>query len=164
MHDLPYLRAYPEPVLQQVRRLLDDGTLAEHIARKYPERHDIQSDKALYDYAQQLKNAHLRHAPPLNKVLYDSRINVLKNALGLNTAISRSHGGKLVSKNEIRIASLFKSAPAAFLRMIIVHELAHLKEKNHDKAFYQLCCHMEPDYPQLEFDLRVYLTLIEQTD
>ncbi|WP_410733789.1 YgjP-like metallopeptidase domain-containing protein [Citrobacter portucalensis] len=25
--------------------------------------------------------------------------------------------------------------------MIVVHELAHLKEKEHDKAFYQLCCH-----------------------
>jgi len=41
--------------------------------------------------------------------------------------------------------------------MIVVHELAHLKERNHDKAFYQLCQHMEPDYHQLEFDCRVYL-------
>jgi len=44
-----------------------------------------------------------------------------------------------------------------FLRMIVVHELAHLKEFEHNKAFYQLCCHMEPDYHQLEFDLRVFL-------
>ncbi len=41
--------------------------------------------------------------------------------------------------------------------MIVVHELAHLKEREHDKAFYQLCAHMEPDYHQLEFDCRVYL-------
>jgi predicted metal-dependent hydrolase len=41
--------------------------------------------------------------------------------------------------------------------MILVHELAHLKEKQHDKAFYKLCCHMLPDYHQLEFELRVYL-------
>jgi predicted metal-dependent hydrolase len=39
-----------------------------------------------------------------------------------------------------------------------VHELAHLKERDHNKAFYQLCTHMEPDYFQLEFDLRLYLT------
>lgn len=42
--------------------------------------------------------------------------------------------------------------------MIVVHELAHLKEKDHNKAFYSLCCHMEPDYHQLEFDTRLYLT------
>jgi predicted metal-dependent hydrolase len=45
--------------------------------------------------------------------------------------------------------------------MIVVHELAHMKEREHDKAFYQLCAHMEPDYHQLEFDLRLYLTHLE---
>ena len=45
--------------------------------------------------------------------------------------------------------------------MIVVHELAHLKEREHDKAFYQLCTHMAPDYHQLEFDLRLYLTQLE---
>ena len=39
-----------------------------------------------------------------------------------------------------------------------MHELAHLKEKAHDKAFYQLCTHMEPQYHQYEFDLRLWLT------
>jgi predicted metal-dependent hydrolase len=53
---------------------------------------------------------------------------------------------------------MFRDAPAAFLKMILVHELAHLKEREHTKAFYQLCTHMEPDYFQLEFDLRLYLT------
>jgi hypothetical protein len=42
-----------------------------------------------------------------------------------------------------------------------VHELAHLKEREHGKAFYQLCVHMEPDYHQLEFDLRLYLTHLD---
>ncbi|MNR54207.1 hypothetical protein D3C85_1743520 [compost metagenome] len=42
--------------------------------------------------------------------------------------------------------------------MIVVHELAHLKEHEHNKAFYKLCEYMLPDYHQLEFDLRLYLT------
>ena len=67
------------------------------------------------------------------------------------------------SKHEIRIASLFRAAPPEFLRMIVVHELAHLKEKDHNRAFYNLCEHMEPAYYQLEFDLRVYLTHQERT-
>ena len=44
--------------------------------------------------------------------------------------------------------------------MIVVHELAHLKEKEHSKAFYQLCSHLEPAYHQLEFDTRLWLTLV----
>lgn len=68
-------------------------------------------------------------------------------------------GGKLKAKAEIQIAALFKEAPAPFLKMIVVHELAHLR-KHHNKAFYQLCEHMEPGY-QLEFDLRLYLTHLE---
>ena len=70
-------------------------------------------------------------------------------------------GGQLKAKREIRIASLFREAPAPFLRMIVVHELAHLKEREHDKAFSALCRHMEPAYHQLEFDVRLWLTSLE---
>ncbi|HSX51245.1 MAG TPA: metal-dependent hydrolase, partial [Cellvibrio sp.] len=37
----------------------------------------------------------------------------------------------------------------------------HFKEKEHNKAFYQLCRHMEPNYYQYEFDLRLYLTQLD---
>jgi len=40
----------------------------------------------------------------------------------------------------------------------VVHELAHLKEMEHNKQFYQLCEHMLPGYHQTEFDLRLFLT------
>lgn len=100
----------------------------------------------------------MRSAPPVSKVIWDNKIKVMKHALGLHTAISRVQGGNLKAKAEIRISTFFRLAPEAFLRMIVVHELAHLKEKEHDKAFYQLCCHMEPDYHQLEFDARLWMT------
>ena len=45
--------------------------------------------------------------------------------------------------------------------LIVVHELAHMKQRAHDKAFYQLCTHMEPDYHQFEFDFRLYLTQLD---
>jgi predicted metal-dependent hydrolase len=66
-------------------------------------------------------------------------------------------GGKLKAKREIRVASLFREAPADMLRMIVAHELAHLKEPDHDKAFYSLCEHLAPGYHQLEFATRVWL-------
>ncbi len=53
------------------------------------------------------------------------------------------------------------SMPEPLLRAIVVHELAHLREKEHDKDFYKPCEHMLPDYHQLEFDARLYLMLLE---
>ncbi|MDQ7989174.1 MAG: DUF45 domain-containing protein [Candidatus Dactylopiibacterium sp.] len=56
---------------------------------------------------------------------------------------------------------VFREAPEAFLRMIVAHELAHLKERGHDRAFYQLCHHIEPDYAALEFAVRAWLCWME---
>ncbi|MFZ6045939.1 YgjP-like metallopeptidase domain-containing protein [Pseudomonas sp. CR3202] len=158
MTALKYLRGYPANLQDQVGRMIEAGRLGEYLERRYPGRHEVQSDKALYSYAMALKQEHLRNAPAPDKVLYDNKLDVVHKALGLNTAISRVQGGKLKAKKEIRVASLFKEAAPEFLRMILVHELAHLKERDHTKAFYQLCEHMLPGYHQLEFDLRVYLT------
>ena len=79
-------------------------------------------------------------------------------------ALKERHLRKSVLKTsrEIRIATVFRDAPAEFLRMIVVHELAHMKVAEHDKAFYRLCAHMEPTYHQLEFDVRLYLTHLDQ--
>jgi predicted metal-dependent hydrolase len=161
MPNLPYLAHYPEELKAQVRQLISQDRLSHMLANKYPANHDIRTDKALYEYVMELKCRHMRTSEPLNKVVFDQTLHVIKNALGTHTSLSRVQGGKLKAKREIRIASLFKTAPPEFLKMIVVHELAHTKEREHNKAFYQLCQHMEPDYHQLEFDLRLYLTQLE---
>jgi predicted metal-dependent hydrolase len=161
MHTLKYLTAYPEPLRAQVSQLIGENKLGHVLRRRYPEAHGIRTDKALYAYVQELKDSYLRQAAPISKVAYDSKIQVIQHALGLHTAISRVQGSRLKAKHEIRIGAVFRDAPLPFLRMIAVHELAHLKEKEHDKAFYKLCCWMEPAYHQLEFDLRLYLTWLD---
>lgn len=158
MPPLKYLQAYPADLQARVRQMIEQQRLGDYLQQRYPERHVIQSDKALYGYVLDIKQEHLRNAPSPDKVLFDNRLDLTHRALGLNTAISRVQGGKLKAKKEIRIASLFKEAAPQFLKMIVVHELAHLKESDHNKAFYKLCEYMEPGYHQLEFDLRVYLT------
>ena len=161
--DLVYLGAYSSSLQEQVRGLLrgDRSALAAVLLHKYPQPHVVRTDKALYQYATEIKNRHLRNADAVNKVVFDSKIHVVRHALGLHTTLSRVQGGRLAAKHEIRIASMFKQVPDEFLRMIVVHELAHLREKQHNKAFYQLCEHMEPGYHQFELDVRLYLTHIE---
>lgn len=161
MHSLKYLAGYSAQLTGQVEQLLAENRLADFLLGKYPLTHEIKTDRALYAYTLALKNEFLRNAQPLSKVAYDNKINVINNALGLHTFISRVQGGKLKAKNEIRIGAVFRQAPLQFLKMIVVHELAHLKEREHDKAFYRLCEHMEPAYHQLEFDARIYLTQLE---
>jgi len=153
-----YLGGYPASLLGQVRQLITENRLGDYLAQRYPDRHQVQTDKALYHFTQDIRQAHLRNTPLVDKVLYDSKLDVVKHALGLHTAISQNHGGRLRARKEIRIASVFRETSPEFLRMIVVHELAHLKEMEHNKAFYQLCEHMQPGYAQLEFDLRLFLT------
>jgi len=157
-----YIAGYSEDIQSQVERLITQNKLSDFLLQKYPSAHNITNNKALYNYVMDLKNQFLRKSNPISKVVFDDKLNVLHQALGLHTFVSRVQGGKLKAKNEIRIGAVFKQAPDAFLMMITVHELAHIKEKQHNKAFYQLCSHMLPDYHQLEFDTRLYLTHLDR--
>ena len=158
---MKYLHGYSEEIKRQVDILIGQNRLSDVLLQKYSAMHDIRTDKALYAYVLDLKNSFIRNAQAPSKVMFDNDIRAIQRALGLHTAISRVQGGRLKAKNEIRIASLFKEVPIEFLKMIVVHELAHLKEKEHNKAFYKLCVSMEPEYHQIEFDLRLYLTNVD---
>ena len=163
MIKLKYLAGYSETVMDQVHKLINNKKLGEVLLKKYPLSHDIRTDKALYGYVIAIKNQFLRQSSPLSKIIYDDKIDVLHQALGLHSFVSRVQGNNLKSKNEIRIGAVFKKCPTEFLKMIVVHELAHLKEKEHNKAFYKLCEYMEPEYYELEFDMRLYLTYLDLT-
>ncbi|MEO7431286.1 MAG: YgjP-like metallopeptidase domain-containing protein [Dokdonella sp.] len=161
MQPLKYLTGYNESTLARVRDLIEKDRLGSVLQERYGVAHDVRSDKALFHYAIDIKDRYLRKADPLAKVIYDNKLQVVRDALGTHTTISRVQGSRLKASREIRIATVFRDAPARFLEMIVVHELAHLKERDHDKSFYQLCIHMTADYHQLEFDVRLYLTHLD---
>ena len=148
-------------LVEQVQKLIEQGVLSDMLLQKYPNVHEVRTDKALYDYVLKIKDRYLRNAGQLSKVSFDAKLHVLHHALGMHIRKSRVQGAKLKTRREIRVASMFKAMPPEFLRMIVVHELAHIKEREHNPSFYQLCLYMEPDYHQLEFDLRAYLVYLE---
>jgi predicted metal-dependent hydrolase len=154
---LDYIAGYPEELRHKVQRLLDEGSLAAYLHEKYPQAHAVANDADLRDYVLALKSRYMKQSAPISKIVYDNHLHVARQALGTHTFVSRVQGGKLKRKNEIRISTLFSKAPEALLRMIVVHELTHLREKEHNREFYRLCQHMLPDYHQLEFDARLFL-------
>ncbi|GIU53727.1 hypothetical protein TUM4249_33680 [Shewanella sp. KT0246] len=158
---LKYLNGYSASTIEQVKHHIENDTLENLLLSRYPTIHDIRTDKALYDYAMEFKQQYLKQSDPISKVIFDEKISLSHQALGLHTYANRVQGNKVKAKNEIRISSRLRHVPEPLLRMVVVHELAHLREKDHNKAFYQLCKYMTADYHQLELDLRLLLTCIE---
>ncbi len=157
-----YLGNYPPTVIQQVQSQVDNDKLADFLLQRHSITHCVYNDNDLREYVLALKNQHMKKSSRLSKVIYDRKIHVVHNALGLHSYVSRKQGGKIKAKNELRVSAVFKQSSEALLNMIVVHELAHLKEKEHNKAFYRLCLHMLPDYHQLEFEMRLMLVQLEQ--
>lgn len=152
-----YLKNYPPAIIAQIDSLIKNDQLSTCLLNRYPKPHAVANDKDLREYVSTLKNQHMKKSQPLSKIMYDNKIHVVNNALGLHSYVTRIQGGKLKLKNELRVSTVFKKTPEAFLKMIVVHELAHLKEREHNKAFYRLCEHMLAEYHQLELDMRLYL-------
>lgn len=160
MTNLKYIQHYPEHLQIQIQDLIQKKKLTTYLISRYPKRHNIKTDKALYEFTNEIKQRYLKRVT-LNKVLFDGKVSQLHNALGIHTFKKSIQGNKIKSKNEIKISTLFKNTPEEFLQMIIIHELAHFKEKEHNKSFYNLCTHMERSYHQYEFDLRIFLTHLD---
>ena len=155
--DSPFIQGYPAEWVEKAHAAKARGDLEATLLAHHPQPNDITDNARLNTYVQTLKRTHMKKAPPLSKIRYCEKISTLNRALGLHTYVVRQQGNKLKRKNELRVASVFKDLPKSFLEMIVVHELAHLRHKDHDKAFYRLCKHMLPDYHQLEWELRLML-------
>lgn len=60
----------------------------------------------------------------------------------------KSRWGSCSSTNAININWLLMLAPPVILEYVVVHELCHIREKNHSTAFWQLVAEHLPDYQQ----------------
>ena len=154
MTEIDYFQDYPQHIRDEFESLIKNGEVRSYLLKKYPIGHQINSDKQLFEYANKLKQNFMKKSPQITKAKYVKQKGLIFSALGNHTSIS--------SRHEIRIAESLKNAPEEMLHMLVVHELAHFKEKDHNKTFYNLCVHMLPDYCDVEVDTLLYLSLVDQ--
>ncbi|MGB0733309.1 MAG: YgjP-like metallopeptidase domain-containing protein [Pontibacterium sp.] len=157
MSHLRYIAHYPTQVKAQVTELLTTERLGDWLKQRHGTPHNFRANHQLFELGQTLKNQFLRKAPPLHHIAYSDKVLRSHDALGVNVKKTRSHGKKQPIRREILVDTLFKGLSEPLLRMILAHEIAHIKEQEHNKSFYSLCCHIEPQYHQLELELRLIL-------
>lgn len=68
--------------------------------------------------------------------------------LKLSIRGQKKRWGSCSAKNSIQLNWKLMLAPEPVLDYVIVHELAHIREKNHSKAFWRLVEAVLPDYRQ----------------
>ena len=109
----------PVALQEQARDLLEQGQLANVLLRGIPapQRAQRQGPVRLRARAEDSLLAQRWYG---QQGAFDNKIHVVRNALGLHTAVSRVQGSRLAAKHEIRIASMFKRSSDEFLRMIVV--------------------------------------------
>lgn len=90
-----------------------------------------------------LKKAAKEYIP--NRVLEYSEIMGLKPS-GIKITSARTRFGSCSGKNSLCFSYHLMQKPIEAVDYVIVHELAHIKHKNHGKRFYALIEKYMPDY------------------
>jgi len=60
MHHLKYLAGYSPQLTAQVAELIAENRLGSVIVQKYPQAHDVRTDRLLYDFTVTIKNEFMR--------------------------------------------------------------------------------------------------------
>ena len=66
--------------------------------------------------------------------------------------------GSCSGKNVLSFNTMMMKLPQDVIQYIIVHELAHIKHKHHQKSFWNLVEQYLPDYKQHVTELHTYTT------
>ena len=69
MHKLKYLAGYSATVTDQVHLLIQNDKLSTILLNKYPNPHEISTNKVLYSYVMEIKNQFIKKSNPLSKVV-----------------------------------------------------------------------------------------------
>lgn len=140
-------------VLARAPRLLSqeriDAFVAAHgdwIARHralQSERAKLAPPAATPEEVERLK-ARARTLLPQMVAQWSGRMGLLPTGLRVTTA--RKRYGSCSAKNSLCFSCFLMNSPEAAIELVVVHELCHIREKNHGPGFYALLERYLPDY------------------
>ena len=81
------------------------------------------------------------------KVAYWSAVTGLKPTL-IKITTARKRYGSCSGKNSLCFSCFLMNCPEEAIDLVVVHELCHIREKNHGPRFYALLSHYLPDYAE----------------
>lgn len=81
---------------------------------------------------------------PARLAYYESLMGL--KAAGMRVTTAKTRFGSCSPKNSLSFSCLLMQYPKEAVDYVIVHELAHIREKNHGSRFYQLVSAYMPDY------------------
>ncbi len=84
-----------------------------------------------------------RIIPPMVDI-YSQKMQLFANKIGFRK--NRTRWGSCSGKNNLSFNIYLAKTPVEFIEYVVVHELAHIKYKNHSKEFWQLVRKYLPDY------------------
>ena len=67
---------------------------------------------------------------------------------GLKVTTARSRYGSCSGRNSLCFSCFLMEKPDAAIDLVVVHELCHIREKNHGPGFYALLAQYLPDYQE----------------
>lgn len=103
----------------------------------------------------------------LAQELINNDLKVLMNEFDLTKIKLKSQlmtsrlGSCKTNESIIKLNSILARFDIKYLRAVLIHEIVHLKVKNHQKAFYDVLLKYEPNYRQIRKELTNILKLYQ---
>ncbi len=108
---------------------------------------DPEQEKYLRERAKEIIPDRVKH--------YSEIMGVKANRITITSAQTRF--GSCSSKNNLSFSFRLMLYPQSVIDYVVVHELAHIKEKNHSKSFYSVVSSVLPDYKKIEKMMKEYI-------
>ena len=90
--------------------------------------------------------ARAREELPAKVDYYGKRMGLTPTGIKITSA--RTRYGSCSAKNALCFSCFVMDCPDAAIDLVVVHELAHIREKNHGPKFYALLGSVLPDYKE----------------
>ena len=125
----------------------DHEKWAEKAVEKIRERQKNLPPELSVEQIKILKN-NAKEKLPLKVKYYSEIMSLFPSAVKITSAKTRF--GSCSGKNSLCFSYRLMQYPDAAIDYVVVHELAHIKYKNHGKQFYELVRKHMPDYKERE--------------